>query len=88
MKKQIEILVNQINRAKNLKELCELLNELVEELRGSEGDISDYIDMCDLRVFGEEPDDTNEIWSYDDNNILTIGNNDRFIIESKKEFCN
>jgi len=56
----------QIENAKNLDELLDTLN-------GYESDdkkLDEAIDLCSLPTFGKEPQDTMEIFSWDDDRVL------------------
>ena len=59
----------QVQSAKNINELCTVLDEFNSEENDGLA-LSDCIDLCSLPVFGMEPGDTCEIFSYDNEHVL------------------
>ena len=61
-------------KAKNLKELCDALNEYKEAAESSEDDElrDEYMefDASSLPTFGPAPYDTADRWSWDEDNFL------------------
>ncbi|EOY6714383.1 TPA: hypothetical protein ACWMH2_000195 [Proteus mirabilis] len=77
---ELDVLVNAVNNAESLTDLCNSLNELADYIRNSDDDyiqkIEDIIKIDDLKTFGNnEPTDTDEIFSWDDENYLMYDNN-------------
>lgn len=77
---ELDVLVNAVNNAESLTALCNSLNELADYIRNSDDDyiqkIEDIIKIDDLKTFGNnEPSDTSEIFSWDDENYLMYDNN-------------
>lgn len=91
-------LQNAVNNAKNLDELVDALNELdaaIKEANESEENQCDYdsldryVDICDLQNFGKEPEDTMEIFSWDDERVMIqntcIDEDGAFILQERSE---
>ncbi|HIE5799271.1 TPA: hypothetical protein ACXN24_003942, partial [Proteus mirabilis] len=83
---ELDVLVNAVNNAKSLTALCNSLNELADYIRNSDDEyiqkIEDVIKTDDLKTFGNnEPFDTSEIYSWDDENYLMYDN--EWYIESR-----
>lgn len=77
-----------IENAKNIIELNEALNNYYDNFDGV-GKPDDYVDLSNLPVFGAEPDDTSEIYSYDDNYFLMQGNGSQgghFVLRERSDF--
>lgn len=63
----METFKTEIINTENLTGLCDLLNRIPEDTW--ENPVR--INMCDLPTFGgEDPGDTDEIWSWDKQNLL------------------
>ena len=57
-----------VNAAKNLQELCEVLNSFESD---GELTLDNVVDLPSLPTFGGvEPSDTREVWSWDAGNVL------------------
>lgn len=68
---QLTNLVNPMARfdaAKSLQDLADRLNAWKPSKEGQE--IEDVIDLTKLPVFGNEPRNLDDVWSWDDNNVL------------------
>ncbi|EOA4363618.1 hypothetical protein ACH2GK_003962, partial [Proteus mirabilis] len=87
---ELDVLVNAVNNAESLTDLCNSLNELADYIRNSDDDyiqkIEDIIKIDDLKTFGNnEPSDTSEIFSWDDDNYLMYDNNWYIVSRSDDE---
>jgi len=72
-----------INSAASLIELAQTLNSISAELTESES-ITDTVRICDLPIFGGRvPDNTTEVWSWDEHSVLVEGNNGAWVIEPR-----
>ncbi len=62
-------------KAENLVELCEILNEWAEAIADPHSGVDDYnSDLTSLPTFGgREVNDTTEVWSWDADNLLING---------------
>jgi len=87
-------LEQKVKASKNLDELLTALNEYEEE-KNEHGEIEEWdrlenqIDLCDLPNFGKEPEDTMEIYSWDDTRVLIqntcIDEDGPFILQERTE---
>ena len=75
-----------VNRTKTVQELMHVLQEIQSELP-NETTIDEVVDMGNLPVFGgEEPDNTINAWSWDDDHILTTTDGSEFYICNREEW--
>ena len=58
----------------SLEELCNFLNSKEAELKGTPEKLGDSVRLDALPTFGEEPEDTEGIFSWDDTNFLMYEN--------------
>lgn len=73
-------IINKIKSAANINELCELLNEYESNFDSERGKPEDFLDYSNLPTFGDAPDDTQEIFSWSDSELL-IKNNEWELVE-------
>lgn len=76
-------IIAKIKNAANINELCELLNEYESNFDRT-GKPTDCLDYSDLPTFGDEPDDTQEVFSWSDKKLL-IKNNEWELVERETE---
>jgi hypothetical protein len=63
-------LSNKITAAKTLKEVCEILNAFERDENDEQDRLDHHIDLCDLPTFGKEPEDTTEVFSWNNTHQL------------------
>ncbi len=83
----METMNAQISKTNTLNELTELLNRF--ESLDSDDDQQEYknIDLSNLPVFGgEEPDDTEGVYSWDEENVMIPGNSGWEIVSREEYF--
>ena len=73
-------IINKINSAASINELCELLNEYESNFDSERGKPEDFLDYSNLPTFGDAPDDTQEVFSWSDTHLL-IKNNEWELVE-------
>lgn len=73
-------IINKIKNAASVNELCELLNEYESNFDSERGKPEDFLDYSDLPAFGDAPDDTQEVFSWSDTQLL-IKNNEWELVE-------
>jgi len=54
-----------VQAAKSLESLCDILNSYEREIS-----LSDACDLCSLPIFGKEPKNTMEVFSWNDTHML------------------
>lgn len=59
-----------INSAKTLKEVCDLLNAFERDENDDQDRLDNHVDICELPTFGKEPQDTTEIFSWNETHSL------------------
>ena len=60
----------EIQVAKTLQEVCEILNSFERDENDEQDRLEHHIDLCDLPTFGKEPEDTTDIFSWDNTQLL------------------
>ncbi len=82
-------LADQVWNSKNLKDLCENLENLEKALEDRKEKIEELVDLSGLNTFGgEDPDDTSEIFSWDETDQLVLGSGmpgDNWRIEERED---
>ena len=66
--------IAKIKNAASVNELCELLNEYESNFDSERGNPEDFLEYSNLPTFGDAPDDTQEVFSWSDNEILIKNN--------------
>ena len=71
-----------VHSAANLRELCDALNEAIAYSDRIDRSVEDVVlGLTSLTTFGgEEPADTDEIWSWNDTHVITTDGRGDFII--------
>ena len=77
-------IIAKIKNAANINELCELLNEYESNFDSERGKSEDFLDYSNLPAFGDAPDDTQEVFSWSDTQLL-IKNNEWKLVERDAE---
>ena len=67
-------IITKIKNAANINELCELLNEYENDFDSELGKPEDFLDYSNLPTFGDAPDNTEEAFSWSDNEMLIKNN--------------
>lgn len=60
----------EIQASKTLQEVCDILNSFERDENDEQDRLEHHIDLCDLPTFGKEPEDTTDIFSWNDTHYL------------------
>ena len=77
-------IIAKIKNAASVNELCELLNKYESNFDSESGKPEDFLDYSNLPTFGDAPDDTQEVFSWSDSELL-IKNNEWQVVERDAE---
>jgi hypothetical protein len=84
----VEEYIDKITFAASLRELRDAVVDAYDFLnRHDLGDLDDYVSMSALPIFGGQvPSDTNEIWSWDAEELMVTGPEGGFIVVDREEW--